>query len=34
VSKTFPMTTLEHRLRAEVNVSVDGRQEMAGFGVD
>src|SRR5688572_30862307 len=33
VSKTFPMSTLEHRLRAEVNVSVDGHQEMAGFEV-
>jgi len=27
------MSTLEHRLRAEVNVSVDGHQEMAGFEV-
>jgi len=27
------MSTLEHRLCAEVNVSVDGHQEMAGFQV-
>jgi hypothetical protein len=27
------MATLEHRLRAEVNVSVDGHHEMAGFEV-
>jgi hypothetical protein len=27
------MSTLKHRLRAEVNVSVDGHQEMAGFEV-
>jgi hypothetical protein len=27
------MSTLEHRLRAEVNVSVDDHQEMAGFEV-
>jgi len=27
------MPTLEHELRAAVNVSVDGHQEMAGFEV-
>jgi hypothetical protein len=26
------MLTLEHEFRVAVNVSVDGRQEMAGFG--
>ena len=33
LSKTFPIPTLNHRLRVAVNVSVDGHQEMAGFEV-
>jgi hypothetical protein len=34
VSKTFPMPTLEHRLRVAVNVSVDGSWEVAGSQLD